>query len=184
MKLYATSDLHLFHENAIKYCERPYETWTEMNQTLIDNWNSVVSDEDLCIIVGDLSCGVGAVGATKEDLVSIVKQLKGSKILIRGNHDHYPDSFYIKDCGFLRCEDYLFFEDTFFVHYPIFGDINAEKREETKEIIKQLRKAYENYNCKIIYGHSHSLQLDPEGRHYNVCVDINGYTPVLLKTYK
>jgi len=43
---FVTADLHLGHSNIIKYCDRPFGSAEEMDQTLIDNWNSVVDKND------------------------------------------------------------------------------------------------------------------------------------------
>ena len=80
---YATSDLHLNHVNVIKYepISRPFETVEEMNETIINNWNSVVKEEDTVFILGDLCMGKNTEAA------ALVNRLKGKKILVRGNHD-------------------------------------------------------------------------------------------------
>lgn len=43
MKTFFTSDTHFYHSNIIKYCLRPFADAHEMNETLIANWNNVVS---------------------------------------------------------------------------------------------------------------------------------------------
>lgn len=76
------ADLHLGHSNSIKFDNRPFESVKEMDQTLIDNWNKVVSDEDTVYILGDFCW-------SKSELkwIQILNKLKGEKVLIRGNHD-------------------------------------------------------------------------------------------------
>lgn len=79
--LYFTSDTHFNHYNIIKYCNRPYENCREMNDDLILKWNSVVSQEDTIIHVGDVTFGNPSM--TRE----FFKNLNGYKILVKGNHD-------------------------------------------------------------------------------------------------
>ena len=44
-KLFLTSDSHLGHFNICKYCHRPFQSRSEMDQTLIKNWNEVVPED-------------------------------------------------------------------------------------------------------------------------------------------
>jgi calcineurin-like phosphoesterase family protein len=71
----------------MKYCPRRSELWVnvkEMNQGLIDNWNSVVSSGDLVYHLGDFAFRKkGDTNAFQK----IVDQLNGQIILIKGNHD-------------------------------------------------------------------------------------------------
>lgn len=50
--IYFISDTHFEYENVIKYCKRPFNNTEEINETLISNWNSVVSD-DIIYHLGD-----------------------------------------------------------------------------------------------------------------------------------
>jgi len=52
-KLWFTADNHFFHENIIKFCERPFKNVEDMNQKLIQNWNAVVTKDSDVIIAGD-----------------------------------------------------------------------------------------------------------------------------------
>lgn len=78
MKYFVTSDLHLGHENIILYCNRPFKNITEMDYTLINNWNSVVAWDDTVIHVGDFSFG---------NSQNYISRLNGNIIFIKGNHD-------------------------------------------------------------------------------------------------
>ena len=51
---YFTSDLHLGHENIIRFSNRPFSTLDEMNRTLVDNWNSRVTERDDVFVLGDM----------------------------------------------------------------------------------------------------------------------------------
>jgi calcineurin-like phosphoesterase family protein len=76
-----TSDLHLGHTNIITYCNRPFSNVDEMNEALIEAWNSVVYPSDQVFILGDLALG------HVEDSLPLVSFLAGHKILVPGNHD-------------------------------------------------------------------------------------------------
>ena len=52
---YYISDLHLFHENAIKFDHRPFESVQEMHEVVLKNWNDRVTNGDFVYLLGDMS---------------------------------------------------------------------------------------------------------------------------------
>lgn len=54
-RVFVTADHHFRHENIIKFCDRPFINFYEMDITLIDKWNSVVKPQDLVIHLGDFT---------------------------------------------------------------------------------------------------------------------------------
>lgn len=93
MNYWFTADLHLGHENIIKYENRPFKSLWQMNETLIKNWNSRVAEDDTVFHVGDfcfknsskvVGRGEGDIKASSE----YEKLLNGKIIFIRGNHDN------------------------------------------------------------------------------------------------
>lgn len=53
--IWFTSDLHLNHSKIIEYCNRPFSNIEEMNEMLINNWNSVVKPKDIVFCLGDIA---------------------------------------------------------------------------------------------------------------------------------
>lgn len=89
--IFFTSDLHLSHKNIIKYCNRPFNHLKEMDEAIIDNWNSCVGDNDIIFILGDFCFGA------KTTWVRYLEKLNGKKYLIQGNHDkNIPEDKFIK----------------------------------------------------------------------------------------
>lgn len=80
-KVFFTSDTHFGHSNIITWCNRPFKDVQEMNEALIENWNSTVGPDDVIYHLGDFA--FGGSGFWK----SIVERLHGKKYLILGNHD-------------------------------------------------------------------------------------------------
>lgn len=78
--IYFTSDSHWGHKNIIDYCNRPFSSVEEMDEKLIENWNNVISQDDIIFHLGDICFG----GATTWD--SILPKLNGHIHLILGNH--------------------------------------------------------------------------------------------------
>lgn len=96
MTIYFTSDTHLFHKNILKFEDRPYASYEEMTEDMINKWNSQVNDDDIIYHIGDLSFG------NCDQTIEVLKRLKGKIILIKGNHDlskHYQK---INELGLLH----------------------------------------------------------------------------------
>lgn len=83
-KVLFIGDLHFGHKNVIKFDNRPYNSVEEMDEDLIRRWNNKVSPGDLVYVLGDM------IWKTRnDDAVSILKELNGQIILIKGNHDKF-----------------------------------------------------------------------------------------------
>lgn len=79
MATYFASDYHLGHKNIIKYDGRPFKDVNEMNETIIANHNSVVSNKDDFYFLGDFCFDNRA--------EEYLNRLNGNKFFIKGNHD-------------------------------------------------------------------------------------------------
>ena len=119
---YYISDLHLLHENVLRFDNRPFESIKEMQETIVNNWNSKVTNGDTVYILGDVS-----MRGKKEDLIALVATLKGRKVLVKGNHDDVSDYRYQQ--LFDEIVDYKEIHDSVngqnydlvLCHYPIFS---------------------------------------------------------------
>lgn len=83
MKNWFTSDLHFYHDNIIKYCNRPYENVKEMNAAIFDELELLPAG-DVLWVLGDVCMG-GAEKAREvaKKLASLPVKIK----IIGGNHD-------------------------------------------------------------------------------------------------
>lgn len=79
--IWVTADQHFSHVNIIKYEDRPFKDIEEMNAILIEKWNRVVGKQDKVFILGDIGL------VPPETLKKYLDQMKGTKILVKGNHD-------------------------------------------------------------------------------------------------
>lgn len=156
-KVWIWSDQHFYHENVIKYSERPYKNVEEMNQELIDNYNEVVEEDDICIFAGDVTFK-----STTLFLTDIMpKLLKGYKILVVGNHDF--DKKKVRALGFDETRLILHFKnnekDIIISHYPFFID---------------------NVEFTNVHGHIHTYKSELKHQ-INVSIEAIDFRPVLLK---
>lgn len=172
-KVWFTSDLHFYHKNICKYCNRPYETVEEMNEALITNWNNVVKDDDIVFVLGDLGfCGY-------EKLEPLMARLKGKKFIIQGNHDSdkivlrlyeakiiegYYKMLEVTIIGDEECSD----QQLTLCHFPMIDWLNKEK------------------GAWMIHGHQHQLPETPSCSvmHWDVGVDKNHLIPISFEQLK
>ena len=131
-QIWVTSDLHFGHNRDFLWEPRGFNSIYEMNDAIIENWNSIVDMEDDIYVLGDVMLGNNEAG------IDMIKQLKGNIHLIRGNHDTdsrmelYNNCYNIVEITegqFLRYNGYHFYLS----HYPCLtanwdGDRPLKKR--------------------------------------------------------
>ena len=156
-----TSDSHFYHANIIKYCNRPFASVEEMNEKLIENWNSVVGKDDLVWCLGDFCLGPDQ----KKHIPELVSKLNGRINLVLGNHDHNSVKFYY-DAGFIRVYDSKVIINDFVIltHAPLM---------------------FLNDNTPFfqVFGHVHCSELYPTFSKTSccVCVERHDYKPISWK---
>lgn len=114
--IYYIADTHFGHANIIKMDKRPFENTEEMEEALVENWNTVVKSGDIVYILGDFCWG------KKDDWICILDRLKGQKALIQGNHDlkGYPPELSKKFVGIYDYKEVKYDGCTVILsHYPI-----------------------------------------------------------------
>ncbi len=89
MRVFAIGDLHL-EGGTGKTMDRFGENWHDHDRKIFDAWERVGTDDDLLLLVGDISWAM-RFEAARPDLDRI-GQMKGIKIMLKGNHDYWWQS--------------------------------------------------------------------------------------------
>ena len=151
------SDLHLGHENIIRYTERPFSSVEAMDSALFDNWSDTLDDEDTLIFVGDLAMR----RAIAEETWQRVREGVGRrKLLVVGNHD-LTGSGSLRVSGFDQVNSLLYLP----------GDPPI--------LCTHLPLASTPDTWVNVHGHTHNEAPKPS-RHINVSVEQLDYRPVSL----
>ena len=149
---FVTSDHHF----GSGFMPGPFKVFTpDEEKTLVKKWNEVVRPEDVVIYNGDFCDGILA------DAMRYKSQLNGHVILVKGNHDKFPDD----------------------VYRALFDDVLDEINLDNLEVIIH-HKPDESLTCNQIYGHMHRGEIvGPLDKSHNFCSCVqahDGY-PVLLR---
>src|SRR5262245_12205270 len=89
MKVFAIGDLHLAGGTG-KTMDRFGEHWRNHDQKIFAAWEQSVGEDDLVLVVGDTTWAM-RLDAALPDL-NRIGQMKGTKLLIKGNHDYWWQS--------------------------------------------------------------------------------------------
>ena len=81
-KIFYISDTHFGHANIIRFDERPFSSVEQMEETIVNNWNNVVTNQDDVYILGDFCWS-----KDENEWLRLLNRLNGRKFLIKGNHD-------------------------------------------------------------------------------------------------
>ena len=170
--IYYISDTHFRDQAIFDKCKRPFQSLKEMEETIINNWNNKVNDEDIVYVLGDIS---------KDDdssSIEIFKRLKGHKHLIVGNHDN----LILEDIKKSNVFESIKFIDLLIdnnrkvciCHYPLMDWMEF------------------NRQGMLVYGHIHNKTQNNGYAYkmmkdyyrdlpaYNAGVDVTGFTPRTL----
>lgn len=171
-KVWFTSDLHFWHKNICKYCNRPYNSVEEMNEQIIKKWNSFIKEDDIVFLLGDIGfCGI-------EKLRPLMSQLNGKIYLIQGNHD--SDKVVAK-----LCEENLI-EDCFkLLEVTIVGDEECPNQQLTLCHFPMIDWNNKERGAWMIHGHQHQLPDTPSCSiaHWDVGIDKNKF-PISFEQLK
>lgn len=170
--IYFTSDSHFFHRNIIQYSNRPFTDEYQMNDAIVDRWNSKVLPSDTLYFLGDWAFALGG----KLDRVYEIRDRVACRNIhfILGNHDHL-----------------IFKHRDTLLKDKVFSSISAEY---TIHDTKPKVFLY-HYSCRTydkahhgryhLYGHSHgTLADDPTSLSFDVGVDTNDFYPYSFEDIK
>lgn len=172
-KTWFTSDLHLNHANIINYCGRPFSGRADMNQTLINNWNSVVPKDGVVVCCGDFTL---IHEESLKDYEKLASKLNGRILLIRGNHDRVPlviednpESKFIAIVDMAKIN--LNGTKIMAVHYPLLSHLGEY----------QVYGHVHTSSDGIIHGLDAPIMAKLNATQYDVGVDQNNFTPISWK---
>lgn len=89
-KVYAISDLHLSFSTS-KPMDIFGNQWENYWEKIVEDWESRVNDDDIVLIPGDISWAMN-IDEAKAD-IDHIRVLKGTKVILRGNHDYWWSSY-------------------------------------------------------------------------------------------
>ena len=139
---------HFGHANIIRLCNRPFASVKEMDRAMIDNWNRVVGPRDTVYHLGDFAFR----GPPAEHYE---RQLRGTIVKIRGNHDS-------EDWGTPYLRVRVNRTGVVLFHYPI--------------------QEWDGWwqGAVHLHAHTHDREFLSATRRGNVSADAVGFTPVRL----
>lgn len=159
-RTFVCSDLHFQHQRILGF-GRPFSTLDEHDNTIINNWNTVVDPRDDVIVCGDLVFG------GKQNL-SLFSRMHGRKLLVLGNHDGGSKELYLP--YFAKIEGSMEIRTSkgtiLFTHFPVHPN--------------QMTVRY----ALNVHGHVHANTImdgnQEDQRYFNVSMENINYTPIIL----
>lgn len=172
-KIWFSSDLHFNHDREFVWQARGFNSVEEMNEQIIERFNSVVAPGDILYLLGDTALGGGGNEILMQNK-ALIERLNGEIYMVLGNHDTNPRIEMYKSCknvveadkwaNKIKYNGYHFYLS----HFPTLTG-NLEK-----ESLKQC-------TCNL-FGHTHQISnfhMDIPYL-YHVGVDSHNCYPVLL----
>lgn len=165
--VYFTSDLHFNHDREFIWKARGFSSVQEMNNAIVERWNSVVKKSDVVWVLGDLMLMDDTGG------MRLLNQLNGEIHVVRGNHDtdnriklynSCPNIVEVVGAAYFKWDKKHFYLS----HYPT---------------ITQTMPDFIGQSLLNLYGHTH--QKTPFWHDipymYNVGMDAHDCTPVSIE---
>ncbi len=194
---YYISDCHFFHRSLLQTMDRrPFSSVEEMNETMIEKWNSRVGKNDDVVILGDLSLGKG------KETNEVLQRLNGHLFLVRGNHDdRYLCDSEFDASRFEWVRDYTELHDNkkkiCLMHYPVFcynrqNSLNKEGIPNSYMLFGHIHNTYDQVlvdsfitqtrNTKRLLAH-HEEETNIPCQMINCFCMYSNYTPLTLEEW-
>lgn len=184
---FVTSDQHVSHVNIARFTGRPFdnsESTDDMDNALINAWNSVVRQDDNVLLLGDIALG------NIEKSLAKWRRFLGVKYLVPGNHDRVSsvesqarqERFrpMYEEAGFIILPETVELDvdlgdrnvSILASHYPYVGDSHDNSRYDELRPVDDGRL--------LLHGHTHSPHItqDEFPRQYHVGADAHNMIPV------
>jgi calcineurin-like phosphoesterase family protein len=174
---FLVSDTHFGHAGVCRFTHpddatvklRPWDNPDEMDEEMVRRWNDTVRPSDKVYHLGDV--------VINRKALKTLSRLNGDKVLIRGNHDIFPDVEYREYFRELRA--YHVLNGMILSHVPvheaslgrfgvnIHGHLHATR-------VKRAR-GVDARTGAVLYG------TDNDVRYHCVCVEQTDFRPILLE---
>ena len=155
MQTFFTSDTHFGHESIIPWCRQQFANVEDMDESLIQCWNTQVGPHDRVYHLGDFAW-------TAKRAKEIRPRLNGNIRLIVGNHDDIPS----------LCAAGLFQRVHYWRNFKEYGDLAFTASHQPQET-HQLR-----HGVFSVHGHEHEKGSPNPTHQLNVCVENWHWQPV------
>jgi calcineurin-like phosphoesterase family protein len=173
---FLVSDTHFGHAGVCRFTRadgvtklRPWDDAAEMDEAMIRLWNERVKPTDKVYHLGDV--------VINRKALPTLARLNGDKVLIRGNHDIFPDVEYRKYFRELRA--YHIMNGLILSHIPVhpeslgrFG-CNIHGHLHANRVMKP--RGIDARTGEILY----SDEVDP--RYWCACVEQTDFAPILFE---
>lgn len=167
MTTFLTSDTHFGHEKTVTTFKRkdgsPLRSFAnveEMDETMIQRWNERIGPKDKVYHLGDV--------VINRRFLKTLERLNGDKVLIKGNHDIFDLSEYIK--YFRDIRGYHVLNGLILSHIPM--HVESLGRFGTNV------HGHLHANRVMRVNQYHKEEIDP--RYHNICVELTDYAPISL----
>ena len=168
--VFLVSDTHFGHAGVCRFTRadgctplRPWDSADEMDEAMVEAWNDRVRPNDKVYHLGDV--------VINRKALNIMSRLNGDKVLIRGNHDIFPDVEYRKYFRELRA--YHVMNGMILSHIPIHAESLGRFGVNIHGHLHANRVMLPGFNGKI------TDIVDT--RYHCVCVEQTDFAPILFE---
>lgn len=167
--VYVISDTHFGHSMLV---DRGYRE-EDFEQDIIKKWNHTVKPIDTVIHCGDWSMGRYRHYSLNNSILMWRNQVNGNVVLIRGNHDKNPCSWYMRN-GFVYCADYS--EMVIEGKKVVFSHVPVRVEDGALNIHGHLHNNNHRLNGDLSWYNHDSVS------HFDACVDNIDFRPQQIST--
>lgn len=174
--IWVISDTHFGHTGSLKWTDNDgnllrgskFSSTEEMDEYMIDRWNSVVKPGDKVYHLGDVF-----IGSNQTEFLKIWTKLHGQKRVLVGNHDNI--NLLTSCCSDVRYWRVWAEDKMIFTHVPLHeSNLQIYLKEGDYEEGDTGKSKKMMFN---VHGHIHH-NSSPEGPYFNASVEQLDYTPI------